>query len=152
MKRRRAASPRGRFAVVASRWHAAIADRLVAGAVRRLRAAGVEAEVWRVPGVFEVPLAAASLAATGRYAGIVATGVVLKGETPHFDLIVAEATRGIAAVALSTGVPVAHGIVATATAAQARARAGGGVGHRGAEAAAAALEMAEVVRRIGGRS
>jgi 6,7-dimethyl-8-ribityllumazine synthase len=140
-----------RFAIVAARFNERITQRLVAGALGALRAArlGPDAiEVHWVPGSFELPQAAGHLAATGRFAGIVCVGVVIRGQTPHFEHIAREAASGIRQVALEYGVPATFGVITSLTEEQAWARAGGEVGNRGEEAAEAALQMAEWVRSI----
>jgi len=140
-----------RVAIIAARFNERITQRLVAGALGALRAArlGPEAiEVHWVPGSFELPQAAAHLAATGRFAGIVCVGVVIRGQTPHFEYIAREAASGIRQVALESGVPATFGVITALTEEQAWARAGGEVGNRGEEAAEAALQMAEWVRSI----
>jgi len=140
-----------RFAIVAARFNERITQRLVAGALGALRAArlGPDAiEVHWVPGSFELPQAAGHLAATGRFAGIVCVGVVIRGQTPHFEHIAREAAAGIRQVAIAYGVPATFGVITSLTEEQAWARAGGEVGNRGEEAAEAALQMAEWVRSI----
>jgi 6,7-dimethyl-8-ribityllumazine synthase len=135
-----------RFAVVASRFNEAIVKKLVDGAVEAFITGGVvpqAVDVHWVPGSFELPLAAQHLVRSKRYAGVACVGVVIKGETPHFDYVAREAAAGIRAVALASGVPVTFGVITALTEAQAWARAGGDVGNRGAEAAEAALEMAD---------
>jgi 6,7-dimethyl-8-ribityllumazine synthase len=107
---------------------------------------GIE-EYW-VPGAFELPLAADRLAARGGYDAIVALGCVIRGETPHFEFVSAEAARGLGAVALKHGLPVAFGVLTTDDADQAMARAGGKYGNKGWEAAEAALEMIGFVDRV----
>jgi 6,7-dimethyl-8-ribityllumazine synthase len=140
--------PRGRgerFAVVAARFNEAISKRLEEGAVAAFASHGIggpAVEVHWVPGSFELPQAALALARTRRYAGIVCVGVVIKGETPHFDYVAGAAAQGIARAALETGVPVGFGVITALTEEQAWARAGGAVGNRGEEAALATLEMA----------
>ncbi len=137
-------SPKGRFAVVAARFNEAISKKLADGAASALEAGGVpgdRVEIHWVPGSFELPQAAMALARTGRYAGIVSVGVVIRGETPHFGYIAAEAAHGLSRVGLETGVPVGFGVITSLTEAQAWERAGGPVGHRGEEAARAVLEM-----------
>ncbi len=150
--RRVARSPGSlRFAIVAARFNERITQRLVAGALQALRAArlGPDAiEVHWVPGSFELPQAASHLAATGRYAGIVCVGVVIRGQTPHFEHVAREAASGIRQVALATGVPATFGLITALSEEQAWARAGGEVGNRGEEAAEAALQMAEWIRSI----
>ena len=144
-----------RFAVVASRFNERITERLVEGAQRAFAAAKVPAEdieVHWVPGSFELPQAAAHLAATGGYVGIVCVGCVIRGETPHFEHVAREAAAGIREVALATGVPTAFGLITALTEEQAWARAGGAVGNRGEEAAEAAIEMAEFVAMVRSKS
>jgi 6,7-dimethyl-8-ribityllumazine synthase len=140
-----------RVAVAASRFNRLVTDLLVAGATEELRRHGVEeADIdlaW-VPGAFELPLAAERLARTGRYAGVVAVGAVVRGSTPHFDHVAGQAAGGLAAVARSTGVPVAFGVLTCDTMEQALDRAGGKAGNKGAEAAVCALEMAGLLEAI----
>lgn len=145
-----------RFGVVASRYHEALVDRLLGGATDCLREHGVGAdaiEVARVPGAWEIPLALHWMAAGGRFDGLVALGLVLRGETAHFEYVSAECSRGVAAVAERHGLPVGFGVLTCDTLAQAEARAGGDAGNRGAgnkgwEAALAALEMADLRHRL----
>ena len=140
-----------RFAIVAARFNERITARLVQGALRAFRTARLAddaVEVHWVPGSFELPQAAGHLAATGRYAGIVCVGVVIRGQTPHFELVAREAAAGIRQVALTTGVPATFGVVTALSEEQAWARAGGEVGNRGEEAAEAALAMAEWIDRL----
>lgn len=143
-----------RVAVVASRFHEAITARLVQGARDALVRHGVRAAdvrvVW-VPGAFELPQAAARLAATGRVDALVCVGCVIRGETPHFDYVAGEAARGIGEVGRTSGVPTTFGVITAHTAAQAEARAGGAVGNRGEEAALAALELIALFRGLGPR-
>jgi 6,7-dimethyl-8-ribityllumazine synthase len=101
-----------------------------------------------VPGSFELPLAVSRLAQTGRYAGIVALGAVIRGDTAHFDYVAGQAAGGLAAVATATGVPVAFGVLTTDTLEQALNRAGGKAGNKGAEAARTALELASLLEQI----
>ncbi len=145
-------SGRGRFAIVAARFNERITKRLVDGAQAALTAGGVPAEaveVHWVPGSFELPLAAAVLARSRRYAAIVCVGVVIRGATPHFEHVAREAAAGIRQVALETGVPVTFGVITALDEEQAWQRAGGEVANRGTEAAEAALEMVDFVRRVG---
>ena len=142
-----------RFAVVAGRFNEEISKRLVHGAVAAFRAGGVSEsaiDVWWVPGSFELPQAALHLVATGRYAGIACVGVVIRGQTPHYEYVAREAASGIREVGLRSGVPTTFGVITALTEEQAWARAGGEVGNRGEEAAAAALEMAQLVATLGG--
>jgi 6,7-dimethyl-8-ribityllumazine synthase len=148
-------APTGRFAVVAARFNEPISKKLADGAASALEAAGVRpehVEVHWVPGSFELPQAAMVLARTGRYAGIVCVGAVIRGETPHWQYVAGEAAHGLSQVGLDTGVPVTFGLITSLTEAQAWDRAGGVVGHRGEEAARAALEMAAWMRGLPGRS
>ena len=141
----------GRYAVVAARFNEPISRRLVEGALHAFSAAKVAeecVEVYWVPGSFELPQAAQHLAATGHYAGIVCVGVVIRGQTPHFEHVAREAAAGIRHVALTTGVPTGFGVITTLDEDQAWARAGGAVGNRGEEAAAAVIEMAAFVQHI----
>jgi len=140
-----------RVAIAASRFNRLVTEQLVAGAVEALRRHGVaEADIdlaW-APGSFELPLVAARLAASGRYAGVVAIGAVVRGETPHFDHVAGQAASGLAAVARGASVPVAFGVLTTDTMEQALDRAGGKAGNKGAEAALTALEMAGLLEAI----
>jgi 6,7-dimethyl-8-ribityllumazine synthase len=139
-------------AILVSRYNEAVTGRLLDGAVRCCREAGVaesDVDVVWVAGAFELPLAAAAAAATGRYACLVALGAVVRGETPHFDFVAGEATRGLGEVALRHRVPVGFGLLTVDTLDQAMERAGGRAGNKGEEAAAAALELADVLARLG---
>jgi 6,7-dimethyl-8-ribityllumazine synthase len=140
-----------RFAVVAARFNAPIVDELLAGCVRRMDELGVAAsrvDVHRVPGAFELPVAARALAQTGRYAAVVCLGAVIRGDTPHFDYVAGEAARGIQQAAILQTLPIIFGVLTTNTEEQARARIGGAHGHAGERAAEAALEMATLFVRI----
>ena len=140
-----------RFAVVVSRFNAFITDRLLQGALDALRRAGAgekEIVVARVPGAFEIPVAAKHLAETGRYDAVICLGAVLRGETPHFEYISAEASKGVAEAALGSGVPMAFGILTVETLEQAVDRAGLKSGNKGFEAAMTAVEMANLIRNI----
>ena len=154
LRRTRPARRSQRFAVVAARFNERITQRLVDGALGAFRGAGLRdeaVEVHWVPGSFELPQAAAHLAATGRYAGIVCVGVVIRGQTPHFEHVAREAAAGIRHVALSSGVPAAFGVITALSEEQAWDRAGGEVGNRGEEAAEAALQMADWIHQLGGK-
>ncbi len=140
-----------RIGVVAARFNEMIVSSLFGAALTRLRRLGVsddDVEVVRVPGAMEVPLAARALAATGRVDAIVALGAVIRGATPHFDHVAGQAAAGCSAVALETGVPVIFGVLTTDTIEQAIERAGTKAGNRGADAAEAAIEMANVLRSV----
>jgi 6,7-dimethyl-8-ribityllumazine synthase len=137
--------------VVASRFNELLGERLLAGALRALDRHGVDAKgviVVRVPGAFEIPTVARQLALSGRQDAVVCVGAVLRGETPHFEWVAGEAARGIARAAEETGVPVLFGLVTVDTLEQALDRAGGKLGNRGADAASAAVEMANVLRAL----
>jgi 6,7-dimethyl-8-ribityllumazine synthase len=137
--------------IAVSRFNGEITTRLLEGAIAELEEAGVERErinVVTVPGAFELPLAAMALAKTKRFACVVALGCVIRGDTPHFDYVAAEAASGLQLAALETGVPVSFGVLTCDTRAQADARSGGERGNKGAEAARSALEMADVFSRL----
>ena len=138
------------FAIAVGRFYADLAERLVAGAQRGFEAAGAgPADVFDVPGAFELPLAAKFLAETGRYRGIACLGAVIRGETDHYDYVCGEAAAGIARVQLDTGVPCAFGVLTVENMDQALARTGGGKRHQGEDAAHAVLRMADLRRTLG---
>ena len=142
-----------RYAVLAARFNEPISKKLADGALAALARHGIDAaDVHWVPGSFELPQAAQALARTGRYAAVICVGVVIRGETPHFEHVSREAAAGIRQVALATGLPVTFGLVTALTEAQALDRAGGAVGNRGEEAAEAAVEMVGFLRRTAGRA
>jgi 6,7-dimethyl-8-ribityllumazine synthase len=141
-----------RFAVIVSRFNPSITDALRQGAQSALREAGAKPEDIQelmVPGAFELPQAARCAAETGRFDAIVCLGCVIRGETPHFEYISSAVADGIMAAAGETGIPIAFGVLTTDTQAQAEERAGPGRDNKGWEAAAAALEMAVLVRNLG---
>jgi 6,7-dimethyl-8-ribityllumazine synthase len=136
-----------RFAVVVARFNHLIGVRLLEGCASELERRGAapgDVEVFWVPGAFEIPQAARWLAATGRYAAIVALGAVIRGGTPHFDFVCDGVTDGVREVMRDTGVPVAFGVLTTDTVEQALERVGGASGNKGREVAAAAIEMARL--------
>jgi 6,7-dimethyl-8-ribityllumazine synthase len=134
-----------RYAIVVARFYDELAERLVSGAQRALTAARVaEAEVFDVPGAFELPVAAKVLAETGTYAGVICLGAVIRGETDHYDFVCAEAARGIQQVQLETGVPCGFGVLTVDTYEQALARSGDGKRDSGAHAAEAVLAVARI--------
>lgn len=140
-----------RFAVVASRFNGRLVDLLVDGAVDCLLRHGVARDavtVVRVPGAWELPLALEELAAGGQHHGLVALGVVIRGETPHFDYVCAEASRGVADVSARHRIPVGFGLLTCDTSHQAAERAGGKAGNKGWDAAQAALEMAALLQEL----
>jgi 6,7-dimethyl-8-ribityllumazine synthase len=140
-----------RYAIAVARFYTDLAERLVAGAQRAFAAAGCEpADVFDVPGAFELPLAASYLAASGEYAGVACLGAVIRGETDHYEYVCAEAARGIQDVQLRTGVPCAFGVLTVDTMEQALARTGGGKRDQGEHAAEAVLALAALRTRFDG--
>jgi len=140
-----------RFGIVASRFNDFVVDRLLDAAVGTLLKHGVAAgdiEVVRVPGAFETPLAIKKLATSRRYNALIALGCVIKGATPHFDVVVREASRGIAEVSTTEEIPIGFGILTVDTIEQAIERAGTKAGNKGADAALAAIQMATVLRQL----
>jgi len=140
-----------RFAIVASRWNDFLTSKLIDGAVDALESAGAaegDVEIFMVPGAFELPLAALKAAQSGRFDAVVAIGVVVRGETPHFDYVAGEAAKGVSHASLETGVPVMFGVVTTDTVEQAINRSGLKAGNKGFEAAMAAVEVANLYRDI----
>jgi 6,7-dimethyl-8-ribityllumazine synthase len=134
-----------RFAIAVGRFYEDLAERLVAGAQGAFAEAGAgEADVFDVPGAFELPMAAKLCAETGRYDGIACVGAVIRGETDHYDYVCTEAARGIQDVQLRTGVPCAFGVLTVDTMAQALARSGGGKRDSGRHAAEAVLTLARL--------
>jgi 6,7-dimethyl-8-ribityllumazine synthase len=137
-----------RYAIAVGRFYEDLAERLVAGAQAAFEAAGASADVFDVPGAFELPLAAQYLADTGRYAGVACLGAVIRGETTHYDYVCGEAARGIMDVQLSTGVPCTFGVLTVENMDQALARAGGGKRDQGAHAAHAVLALIAVQQQL----
>jgi 6,7-dimethyl-8-ribityllumazine synthase len=143
----------GRVAILVSRYNELITSRLLEGALACCGEAGVarsDVDVVWVPGAFELPVAAAAAAGTRRYACLVALGAVIRGDTPHFEYVAGEAARGLNAVAVQHGVPVGFGVLTVDTMQQAVDRAGGSAGNKGHEAAAAALQAADVIAQLRG--
>ncbi len=148
----RAALGGERWAVCAATFYRDLADRLIAGAHEGFAEAGVEAgaiDVYEVPGAFELPLAAKLCAESGRYAGVACVGVVIRGETDHFDFVCGEAARGIQDVSLDTGIAAAFGVITCDTREQAEARAGGGKRDQGRNAAIAVARMRVMSKELG---
>ncbi len=140
-----------KFALIASRFNEFVTDKLVEGALDGLVRHGADPKnltLVKVPGSFELPQVAARLAGQGNYDAIVALGCLIRGETPHFDLIAAEAAKGLAQAAVSSGVPVIFGVLTCDTMEQAIDRAGGKAGNKGWDAALAAIEMVSLFRRL----
>lgn len=148
-------APGHRFALVVSRYHDFVTDRLQAGALAALASAGVASEdvtILKVPGTFEVPVAAQHAAETGRFAAIVCLGCVVRGATPHFEYIAAAVAHGLTAAAAATGVPMAFGVLTTNSVEEALERAGEGTANKGWEAAMAAVEMATLLPQVDRRA
>lgn len=139
-----------KIALVAARFNDFVVDRLIGGAVDYLTRHGLDTEITlvRVPGAFELPLACQKLAKSGKFDGIVALGAVIRGSTPHFDYVCAEATKGLAHVSLDAGLPIGFGLLTTDNLEQAVERAGSKAGNKGADAAAAMLETLQVLKQI----
>jgi 6,7-dimethyl-8-ribityllumazine synthase len=142
---------RRRFAIVAARFNEVVTAKLVSGAVDCLSSHDVDGEdidvAW-VPGAFELPLAGRAFAKAGTYDAVICLGAVIRGETPHFDLVAGQAAEGIRRVAEDTGVPVIFGVLTTDTLEQAVERAGGAHGNKGWDAAMAAIEMASLLDQL----
>ena len=143
--------PGARWAVVVGRFNEFITSKLVSGCVDALVRHGAADEnidvVW-VPGAFETPAAARRLAHSGRYAAVICLGAVIRGGTPHFEYVAAEVSKGVAQVAIDAPVPVTFGVLTTDTIEQAIERAGTKAGNKGADAAVAAIEMADLASRL----
>jgi 6,7-dimethyl-8-ribityllumazine synthase len=142
-----------RFGVVVSRFNSFITDRLLAAAVDALQRAGAvdkDVDVVRVPGAFELPLAAKKLAATGRYDALIAIGCVLRGETTHYDYVCSETARGLQLAQMDSGMPIIFCVLTCDTLEQAIDRAGLKGGNKGFEAGLAAIEMAQLSRKLAG--
>ena len=140
-----------RFAVVASRFNQAIVEKLVDGALDALvrhGASGEDIDVVWVPGAWELPLAARRLLTSERYDALVAVGAVIRGDTPHFDYVAGEASRGLARASTEFDVPIGFGVLTCDNDEQARARAGGAHGNKGWDAALAALELVDLFDRL----
>jgi 6,7-dimethyl-8-ribityllumazine synthase len=144
-----------RFGIVVSQFNSFITDRLLAGALDGLERAGAgekQIEILRVPGSFEIPLAAKKLAATGRCDALICIGCILRGETSHYDYVASETARGIQLAQLDSGVPMAFCVLTCDTLEQAIERAGLKSGNKGYEAALGAIEMAQLARKLSGKS
>ena len=140
-----------RFALVSSRWNDFLTARLVEGALDALERLGAEekaVELFKVPGSFEIPLLARKLAATGKFDAVVCLGTIIRGQTPHFEYIAGEVTKGIAQAGMETGVPVVYGIVTADTLEQAIDRAGVKAGNKGFEAAMSAVELVNLYKEV----
>jgi 6,7-dimethyl-8-ribityllumazine synthase len=140
-----------KIGIVVSRFNSFITERLLEGAVDALVRHGAdeqEIHIARVPGAFEIPLAAKKLAASGAYDAIIALGAVIRGSTPHFDYVSSEVTKGVAAVSLESGIPISFGVLTTDSIEQAVERAGTKAGNKGFEAAVTVIETVNLLRSI----
>jgi 6,7-dimethyl-8-ribityllumazine synthase len=140
-----------KFAVAASRFNDFISSRLIDGAVDALTRAGADEkdiQLFKVPGAFELPIAAKKLAKSGRYDAVICVGAVIRGATPHFEYVSSEVSKGIASVGLETEIPISFGVLTTDTIEQAIERAGTKAGNKGWDAAMAAIEMVDLFRKI----
>src|ERR1700733_11792550 len=140
-----------KFALLCRRFNGFITDRLLAGALdalKRSSAAETDIEIVKVPGAWELPLAAKTVAEHKKPDAIIALGAVIRGDTPHFDHVAGQASSGLATVQLDTGIPVAFGVLTTHTVEQAIDRAGGKSGNKGYDAAITAIEMADLIRQL----
>lgn len=143
-----------RFAIIASRWNDFLTSKLVDGALdalERLGAAEDAVEIFKVPGAFEIPLAALKAAGSGRFDAVIAIGAVIRGETSHFEHVAGEAAKGIAQVSMQTGIPVIFGVVTVENLEQAINRCGVKSGNKGFEAAMSAIEVVNLYREMGGQ-
>ena len=144
--------PPGRYAIVAARFNDLVVDRLTAGALDALHRHGVSddrTDVVRVPGAFEIPMVARKLAGGGKYAAVICLGCVIRGDTDHYDHVAGAATSGIASAAAESAVPVIFGVLTCDTLEQALHRAGAKAGNKGYEAAATAIEMVNLLAKLG---
>jgi 6,7-dimethyl-8-ribityllumazine synthase len=140
-----------RFAIIASRWNDFITGRLVEGALDaldRLGAADDSVELFRVPGSFEIPLLAMKVAQSGKFDAVICLGTIIRGQTPHFDYIAGEVTKGIGQAGMQTGIPVIYGVVTADSLEQAIDRAGAKQGNKGFEAAMAAVELVNLYKEV----
>jgi len=138
-----------RFAIVASRWNDSLVSRLVDGALDALKDLSADDEaikIYRVPGSFEIPLCALKAAESGKFDAVICLGVIIRGDTPHFDYVATETSRGINEVGLKTGVPAMFGVITADSVEQANARAGTKQDNKGYEAAMAAVELVNLYR------
>jgi 6,7-dimethyl-8-ribityllumazine synthase len=143
-----------RFALVVSRFNSVVTDKLLEGALQAMNKCGVaeeDVEVVRVPGSFEIPLTAKKLAQSGRFAGVVCLGAIIRGETPHWDYLAHAVAEAIAKATLESGVPLSLGVLTTDSRELALARAVPGGNNRGYDAAVTAIEMADLLRTLEGR-
>lgn len=140
-----------KFAMVVAKFNDFVTERLQAGALEALKAAGVDADdvcVIKVPGTFEIPFAAKEAASRGNFAAVICLGCLIRGATPHFEYIASAASHGITAAAATTGIPMTFGVLTTNSVEEALDRAGAGSANKGWEAATAAVEMATLQRKL----
>lgn len=140
-----------RYAIVASRWNDFLTAKLVEGALDALERLGADensVEIFKVPGAFEIPMITQKVALSRRFDAVICVGAVLRGQTPHFDYVAGEATKGISQVAMQSGIPIAYGIITADTLEQAIDRAGVKAGNKGFEAAQTAVEMVNLYRVV----
>jgi len=143
-----------RFAIIVSRWNDFLTSKLLDGAVAALESLGVAegaVEIFKVPGSFELPLTALKAAESQKFDAVIALGVVIRGETPHFDYVAGEAASGISRASLQTGIPISFGVITANTVEQAINRAGVKSGNKGYEAAMAAVEIVNLHKQMEGR-
>jgi 6,7-dimethyl-8-ribityllumazine synthase len=143
-----------RFAIVVSRWNDFLTSKLLEGALDALESTGAEEgsiEVFKVPGSFELPLTARKAAESGDFDAVIAIGVVIRGETPHFDYVAGQAASGITQAAMQTGIPIVFGVVTTDTVEQAINRSGVKSGNKGYEAAMSAVEIVDLYKQMADR-
>ena len=144
--------PQGRFAIVAARFNAIVVDRLIEGVRDGLQRHGVadtNIDLVHVPGSYEIPLVAQKLGDSGRYAAVICLGAVIRGDTDHYDYVAGAAANGVANASLNTGVPVIFGVLTCDTMEQALNRAGGKAGNKGFDAAVTAIEMVNLLKKLG---
>jgi 6,7-dimethyl-8-ribityllumazine synthase len=141
------------IAVITTSWNEIITEKLLSGALKALNDRGVKDEsitVVKVDGAFEIPITCSALVKSGKYDGVVALGCVIRGETPHFDFVAGECSRGIMEIMLECGVPIGFGLLTTDNTEQAFARSGGGKGNKGYEATTTMLNMISILEQIKG--
>lgn len=140
-----------KFCIIISRFNDFIGEKLLSGAIDTLKRHGISDEnidIVKVPGAFEIPLAAQKFAKTNKYSAIITLGAVIKGSTPHFDYVSAEVSKGVANVSLQTGIPIIFGVLTTDNIEQAIERAGTKAGNKGADAAKTAIEMVNLFKLV----
>lgn len=145
------ASDNDKFAIIVSRFNDFIGNKLLSGAIdtfKRLNVKEENIDVVYVPGAFEIPLSAKYMAKSGKYSAVIALGAIIKGSTDHYEYVCAELSKGIASVSLDSNVPVLFGVLTCDTIEQAIERAGSKAGNKGSDAAKAAIEMANLIKKI----